>query len=99
MDRSRKTRALVAVACGLAVAVATSSTSARVIGKDDRRSVSQEERQRYSAVGIVVVSDGRRVFGGTGTLVNDQFTVVTAFHDVFHDGKTGPIGQCRRRCE
>jgi V8-like Glu-specific endopeptidase len=93
MDRSRKTRALVAVACGLAVAVAASSTSARVIGEDGRRSVSQEEAPRYSAVGIVVVSDGRRVYGGTGTLVDDQLTVVTAFHNVFHDGKTGPIGQ------
>ena len=57
--------------------------------------MSQEERQSYLAVGIVVVSIGKRAFGGTGTLINDQLTVLTAFHNVFHDGKTGPIGQVK----
>jgi V8-like Glu-specific endopeptidase len=57
--------------------------------------MSQEERRRYSAIGVVVVADGRRVYGGTGTLINDQLTVLTAFHNVFHDGKTGPIGQVK----
>jgi V8-like Glu-specific endopeptidase len=76
------------------MAVPVSST-ARIIGEDGRRTVSQEERQRYSAIGIVVVSDGGRVYGGSGTLINDQFTVLTAFHNVFHDGKTGPIGQVK----
>jgi V8-like Glu-specific endopeptidase len=93
MQRNRiKKSALAAVACAIAVAVSASST-ARVIGEDGRRTVSQDERQRYSAIGIVAVNDGRRVYGGTGTLVNDQFTVLTAFHNVFHDGKTGRIGQ------
>lgn len=40
-----------------------------------------------------MVNAGKRVYGGTGTLINDQLTVLTAFHNVFHDGKTGPIGQ------
>src|SRR5688572_10187013 len=93
-NRTRKS-ALVAVACAIAAAVSASSAGARVIGEDGRRAVSQEERQRYSAIGIVAVSDGKRVYGGTGTLVNDQFTVITAFHNVFHDGKTGPIGQVK----
>ena len=55
--------------------------------------MSQEERSRYSAIGLVVVNAGKRVYGGTGTLINDQVTVVTAFHNVFHDGRTGPLGQ------
>jgi len=93
MQRTRTTRVLVAVACGIALAVSASSALARVLGKDGRRTVSQEERQRYSAIGLVVVNAGKRVYGGTGTLVNDQVTVITAFHNVFHDGRTGPIGQ------
>jgi V8-like Glu-specific endopeptidase len=72
-----------------------SAAFARVIGEDGRKTVGPEDRQRYSAIGIVVVSDGRRVLGGTGTLINDQLTVLTAFHNVFHDGKTGPIGQVK----
>jgi V8-like Glu-specific endopeptidase len=92
MHREGKKRVLLAVACAIAM-VSASSTTARVIGEDGRRAVSHEERKRYSAIGVVVVSDGRRVFGGTGTLINDQLTVLTAFHNVFHDGKTGPIGQ------
>ena len=72
-----------------------SSSTARIIGEDGRRTVSQEERQSYLAIGIVVVSVGKRAYGGTGTLINDQFTVLTAFHNVFHDGKTGPIGQVK----
>jgi V8-like Glu-specific endopeptidase len=71
------------------------STTARVIGEDGRRTVSDGERERYSAIGIVTVNDGRRVYGGTGTLINDQLTVLTAFHNVFHDGRTGPIGQVK----
>jgi V8-like Glu-specific endopeptidase len=72
---------------------AAPSTTARVIGADGRRAVSQEERQRYSPIGIVVVTDGQRVYAGTGTLIDDQVTVLTAFHNVFHDGRTGPLGQ------
>jgi len=93
MQRNRNYRVLVAVACGIALAVSAASTSARVIGEDGRRTVSQEERQRYSAIGLVVVNAGKRVYGGTGTLINDQVTVITAFHNVFHDGRTGPLGQ------
>ena len=93
VQRNRKNRALVAVACGIALVVSASSTTARVIGEDGRRTVSQEERPRYSAIGLVVVNAGKRVYGGTGTLINDQLTVVTAFHNVFHDGRSGPIGQ------
>jgi V8-like Glu-specific endopeptidase len=93
MSRNPKKTALSAVACAIAVTAAASSTFARVIGEDGRRTVSEDERERYSAVGIVVVSDGKRVYGGTGTLVNDHLTVLTAFHNVFHDGKTGRIGQ------
>ena len=89
---TRKTRAWVAAGCVIAV-LSASSTAARIIGEDGRRLVGQEERQRYSAIGIVTVNAGKRVYGGTGTLINDQVTVITAFHNVFHDGKTGPIGQ------
>jgi V8-like Glu-specific endopeptidase len=90
----RNRNALFAVACAIALAPVF-STSARIIGEDGRRTVSHEERTRYSAIGIVMVVNGRRVYGGTGTLINDQFTVLTAFHNVFHDGKTGPIGQVK----
>lgn len=83
------------VAAWLLAIVAAAPTAARVIGEDGRRTASQEERARYSAVGIVVVNDGKRVLGGTGTLINDQLTVITAFHNVFHDGKTGPIGRVK----
>jgi len=93
VNRHRKNSALVAVVFGIAVAVSASSTFARVLGEDGRRTVSQEERSRYSAIGLVVVNAGKRVYGGTGTLINDQVTVVTAFHNVFHDGRTGPLGQ------
>jgi len=93
MYRNRKARFLVAVACAVFAAASASSAVARILGKDGRRAVSQEESPRYSAVGLVTVNNGRRVFGGTGTLINDQLTVITAFHNVFHDGKTGPIGQ------
>lgn len=93
MSRDRNNKALLAFACAVAMAASVSSTSARVIGEDGRRAVSQEEQKRYSAVGIVMVTDGQRVFGGTGTLINDRVTVLTAFHNVFHDGRTGPIGQ------
>lgn len=93
MQRTRTKKTLAAVACGIALAVSASSTLARVLGEDGRRAVSQEERERYSAIGLVVVNAGKRVYGGTGTLVNDQLTVITAFHNVFHDGRTGPIGQ------
>ena len=93
MQRARIKTILVAVACGVVMTVSASSTTARVLGEDGRRAVSQEDRQRYSAIGLVVVNAGKRVYGGTGTLVNDQLTVVTAFHNVFHDGRTGPIGQ------
>jgi V8-like Glu-specific endopeptidase len=81
-----------AVVCAIAL-LATVSVDARVIGEDGRRTVGEEDGQRYSAIGLVVVNSGKRVYGGTGTLVNDQLTVITAFHNVFHDGKTGPIGQ------
>ena len=85
---------MLALACAVVMAVsATSTTTARVIGADGRRVVSEEERERYSAIGVVVVTDGKRVFAGTGTLINDPLTVLTAFHNVFHDGRTGPIGQ------
>lgn len=94
MYRIGKNKGLLAVACVIAMA-ASAPTTARIIGEDGRRTVSQEERQRYSAIGIVVVSSRGRVYGGTGTLINDQFTVLTAFHNVFHDGKTGPIGQVK----
>jgi V8-like Glu-specific endopeptidase len=94
MSRDRNRKVLLALASAGVMAVsATSTTTARVIGADGRRVASQEERERYSAIGIVVVTDGKRVFAGTGTLVNDQLTVLTAFHNVFHDGRTGPIGQ------
>ena len=93
VNRKRNNIALVAVVCGIAAAVSASSISARVIGEDGRRTVSQDERPRYSAIGLVVVNAGKRVYGGTGTLINDQVTVVTAFHNVFHDGRTGPLGQ------
>jgi V8-like Glu-specific endopeptidase len=93
MGRQRKRlRAFVVVACAMAIGSA-SSTAARIIGEDGRRTVSEQERQRYLGIGIVTVSSGRRVYGGTGTLINDRLTVLTAFHNVFHDGKTGPIGQ------
>src|SRR5262245_11959134 len=93
MSRHRNNKALLAGACALVLAVSVTSTSARVIGDDGRRAVSQEDQQRYSAIGVVMVTDGKRVLGGTGTLINDQVTVLTAFHNVFHDGKTGPPGQ------
>src|SRR5262245_5439366 len=93
MQRLRTKRALAAIACAIALAASVSSTSARVIGEDGRRTLGDEERARYSAIGIVVVNAGKRVYGGTGTLINDQVTVLTAFHNVFHDGRTGPIGQ------
>jgi V8-like Glu-specific endopeptidase len=93
MNRNRKTKVLAAAACAGLLVVAAPSTTARVIGEDGRRGVSQEERRRYSAIGIVVVTDGQRVYAGTGTLIDDRLTVLTAFHNVFHDGRTGPIGQ------
>ena len=94
MIRDRNSRVLLALACAVAIAVSiTSTTTARVIGEDGRRAVSGEERERYAAIGVVLVTDGKRVYAGTGTLVNDQLTVLTAFHNVFHDGRTGPIGQ------
>lgn len=93
MHTSRKRMAFVTAVCALALAASASSAVARILGQDGRRNVSRQESQRYSAVGIVMVDDGRHVYGGTGTLVNDQLTVITAFHNVFHDGKTGPIGQ------
>ena len=92
LDRSTNWRVLAAVACAIAL-VPAFSVDARVIGEDGRRTVGEEDGQRYSAIGLVVVYSGKRVFGGTGTLVNDQVTVITAFHNVFHDGKTGPLGQ------
>jgi len=93
MNQNQKKKAFIAVVCLMALSASVSTTSARVIGEDGRRAVSQDERSRYSAIGIVVVNSGKRVYGGTGTLINDQLTVLTAFHNVFHDGKTGPIGQ------
>ena len=93
MSRNQNKKVLVALACATAITLSASSTVARIIGEDDRRTVSQEESQRYSAIGIVTVDKGRRVLGGTGVLINDRLTVLTAFHNVFHDGKTGPIGQ------
>jgi V8-like Glu-specific endopeptidase len=92
MNRARKTQVALAAACAALMVLAAPSTPARVIGEDGRRAASQQERQRYSAIGIVVVADGRRVYAGTGTLI-DELTVLTAFHNVFHDGRTGPIGQ------
>jgi V8-like Glu-specific endopeptidase len=94
MHRKRTKSVLGAVACAILI-LSASSTSARIIGEDGRRTVTQEERQSYLAIGIVVVSVGKRAYGGTGTLINDQLTVLTAFHNVFHDGKTGPIGQVK----
>ena len=93
MNRNRKTKVLAAAAWAVLLVAAAPSTTARVIGEDGRRGVSQEERQRFSAIGIVVVTDGQRVYAGTGTLIDNQLTVITAFHNVFHDGRTGPIGQ------
>ena len=92
MNRIRATKVPFAAGCAALLVLAAPSTPARVIGEDGRRAVSQEERQRYSAIGIVVVTDGQRVYAGTGTLI-DGVTVLTAFHNVFHDGRTGPIGQ------
>lgn len=93
MYRNRTRRAFAAAACMIPLAAWASSTVARIIGDDGRRAVSGQDSQRYAAIGIVVVDNGRHVYGGTGTLVNDQRTVLTAFHNVFHDGTTGPIGQ------
>jgi V8-like Glu-specific endopeptidase len=92
--RNLTRRAFGAVVCAVATVSASSST-ARILGADGRRTVSQEERQQYSAVGIVAVTAGGHVLGGTGSLINDNVTVLTAFHNVFHDGKTGPIGQVK----
>lgn len=93
MYPNRRKRALISVACAIAITASASSAFARIIGEDGRRIVDEQESQSYSAIGIVVVDNGRSVYGGTGTLVNDQLTVLTAFHNVFHDGKTGPLGQ------
>jgi len=92
MNRSRKTKFSFAAACAVLIVLVAPSTPARVIGEDGRRTVTEEERQRYSAIGIVVVTDRQRVYAGTGTLI-DELTVLTAFHNVFHDGRTGPLGQ------
>lgn len=94
MLRTHNNSAVVAVACAMAMAWAPAAP-ARVLGEDGRRAVSDEELPRYSAIGIVAVDNGTRVLGGTGTLVKDQLTVLTAFHNVFHDGRTGPIGQVK----
>lgn len=80
-------------ACVVAASALTTQSVARIIGLDDRRSVSYLEGERYRAVGVVAVAHGKRVDGGTGTLINDQMTVLTAFHNVYHDGTTGPVGQ------
>src|SRR5688572_24467760 len=93
MNRHRTTKVLAAAAWAVLLLTAAPSTTARVIGEDGGRGVTQEERQRFSAIGIVVVTDGKRVYAGTGTLIDDRLTVITAFHNVFHDGRTGPIGQ------
>jgi V8-like Glu-specific endopeptidase len=93
MDRMSRSKALALAGCALALALSTPSTTARVIGADGRRTVSQKQGEGYTGVGLVVVNSGKRVYGGTGTLINDQLTVLTAFHNVFHDGKSGPIGQ------
>lgn len=92
MHRNLLQKTFVAVACAIAT-VSASSSAARILGEDGRRTVSQDERQRYSAVGIVTVTAGGHLLGGTGTLINDQVTVLTAFHNVFHDGRAGPLGQ------
>jgi V8-like Glu-specific endopeptidase len=92
MNPIRKTKLSFAATCAVLTMLAAPSTPARVIGEDGRRAASQGERQRYAAIGIVVVNDGPRVYAGTGTLI-DELTVLTAFHNVFHDGRTGPIGQ------
>jgi V8-like Glu-specific endopeptidase len=93
MNRTTKRSAWLAVASVIVLAASASTPAlARVIGEDGRRIVSAEESQRYAAIGIVAVASGKRVYGGTGTLI-DQVTVLTAFHNVFHDGRTGPIGQ------
>jgi V8-like Glu-specific endopeptidase len=94
IQRNPAKKAFVAIACAIATAW-VSSAAARILGEDGRRTVSQDERQQYSAVGIVAVTAGGHLLGGTGTLINDQVTVLTAFHNVFHDGKTGPIGQVK----
>ena len=86
---------MVAVACAIGVFVSATPSVARVIGLDGRRSVSYQEGERYRAVGIVAIAHEKRVYGGTGTLVNDQFTVLTAFHNIYHDGNTGPVGQLK----
>ena len=70
MQRARIKTILVAVACGVVMTVSASSTTARVLGEDGRRAVSQEDRQRYSAIGLVVVNAGKRVYGGTGTFAS-----------------------------
>ena len=88
-----------AIACAVAVAVTATSSVARIIGPDDRRPVSVEERPLYRAVGVIAVIHESRVNGGTGTLVNDQFTVLTAFHNVYHDGNTGPVGELQTPVE
>src|SRR5687768_13292829 len=93
MNRNRRARDLAAAACAVLMLVAAPTTTARIIGEDGRRAIAEEERQRYAAIGIVVVTDGQRVYAGTGTLIDDRVTVLTAFHNVFHDGRTGPIGQ------
>ena len=85
----------VSVACAIVATVSATSSFARIIGLDDRRSVSYEESQRYRAIGIVAIGSEKRVYGGTGTLVNDQLTVLTAYHNVYHDGNTGPIGRLK----
>lgn len=95
MHPNQSKTAIAALACAIAATVTATSGVARIIGADDRRPVSHEESQRYGAIGIVAVASGARVYGGTGTLINDQVTVLTAFHNVFHDGSTGPIGQLK----
>ena len=82
-----------AVTCASAIAVTATSSVARIIGPDDRRPVSYEESPLYRAVGVIAVIHESRVTGGTGTLVSDQLTVLTAFHNVYHDGNTGPVGK------
>ncbi len=84
---------LAALACLLVFAAPVPRTAALIIGDDGRRSLHPDETRHYAAIGLVVVRNRKGVFGGTGTLVNDPYTVVTAFHNVFHDGATGPIGQ------
>ena len=80
-----------------ALLVGGTGASAAIVGKDNRKALSSEQRRMFSGVGQVICEDRGRSVTTTMTLVQNHFTIVGAGHyrQRASDLTLMPVDACR----